>query len=268
MKQIIFSFLVLVFVNCSFASEAEGRAKKIDLILDLSGLQRQTLSLDEVIKEQVNAKMESESNEGIKKLGTILIEEFNAQEILTNIKNEMTSNFSKEEIILLSGLLNEEQNRRFARAEEEASSAGFVSSMQEYFKSRSSLPENRVEIFKKYEKSIGMTKMNLLIVVATIKSLSLSLNDKKLSNDELSEKIRQLMPAMKQTSLMSFIYTYRDFKDAELEKYLEQYNRPSMQKMNKLIITQYEKGFNDWGTRAGKRIKSLVQSQKKINAKK
>lgn len=261
MKMILFS--LLIYFSTAIASDDEARAKKIDLILDLSGLQKQTLSLNEMIKEQVGARLANERNPGMKSIGNILIEEFKAQDILSDLKRDLSQNFTAEEINLLATALSEEKYKKFNRAEEEASDPANLPSMQEYFKTHQNPPESRLAIFDKYDKVLGSTKFSVLIVVATMKSMTFALTNKKLSEEELSAFIKQLLPVMRDTQKISFVYTYREFNDDELENYLVRYKAPYLQKLNKAAISHYEKGFSDWGERAGKRIRLLAEEKKK-----
>lgn len=261
MKILLFSLLIIL--NTAMANDDVARAKKIDLILDLSGLQKQTLSLNDMVKEQVGAKLENEPNSDKKQIGKILIEEFKAQDILAGIKKELSQNFTNDEINTLATILSDEGHKKFNRAEEETSDPANLPSIQEYFRTHQNPPESRLALFEKFDRVLGTTKISVLIVVATMKSMVYAVTNKKFSEEELSAFIKQLLPVMRESQKVSFVYTYREFNDAELEKYLGHYTSPAMQKLNKAAIAQYEKGFSDWGERAGKRIRVLVEAKKK-----
>jgi hypothetical protein len=138
--------------------------------------------------------------------------------------------------------------------------------MQEYAKGFKTNPpsKERIKLFEKFDQVLHVSHLNIVIVVATFQALAISIDNKKITNEDLLKLIRQIKPAVVQSGAVSFFYIYKDISDEDQLKYINDNDTKPMHKLMGVLSRKLQLGFSDWGKSMGEKIKKL-KSQVKNN---
>ena len=259
LRKTIVLFSLLLNFQIVLADDALQLEKKIDAILDRSGIDKQTMQLKETMSAQVKegvARNKKLSPEQIEKLSTIAMEEFKPQEILSRIKNRL-KNWSAKEINELHSFYEQDSVKKFARLEEEGTSAAAQSAMIDYVKNLEKNPpeKERLGLIFNFMNDSKAVEVTVQIVADTVVGMGMAFGE-NVPESVLEQLKQQMTPVLQQQILLSSLFTYRDVPTNELKDYFSKYHTDNnLKKIIKEVMDEYHKGFSEWGLNFGLRIK-------------
>jgi hypothetical protein len=269
MKLIILSMLVCsnFFLSSINAEVVDQKNKKIDAILDLSGIQKQTLSLKEIIESSANESLQKSKSppELQLKIKKIMVGEFVPEKILKKIRERYLKEFSEVQIDHLYDFYNSPKTKEFSRLEEEVSTVAGQQAVAAYAKGLDkNLPsKNRAMMLVKFDKDVGVSENNTQMVILVMESMTAAFGE-KLPSNEKEAFIQKMNTYMTQATLVNLLYAYRDISEDDLSKYLNLYSTDIiMKKQSAMVMDEYKVFFADWGNSIGNKIKLEVSSLKK-----
>ncbi len=252
-------FSLLLNIQIVLADDALQLEKKIDAILDRSGIDKQTMQLKESMSAQVKegiARNKKLSPEQIGKLSTIAMEEFKPQEILLKIKNRL-KNWSAKEINELHSYYEQDSVKKFSRLEEEGTSAAAQPAMIDYVKNLEKNPpeKERLGLIFNFMNDTKAVEVTAQIVADTVAGMGMAFGE-NVPESVLEQLKQQMTPVLQQQILLSSLFTYRDVPTNELKDYFSKYQTDNnLKKIIKEVMEEYHKGFSEWGLNLGLRIK-------------
>ena len=245
--------------------------KMIDELVDISGIEKQTLSMREVLNQQFKARESSDnlSKDEFEKLKSILLESFNEKEILKNTKAALLEGLTEEEIKEVIDLHKSPLFIKTTRLEEEASSSEGIKNLQVYAQKINEAPpsEERIKLVQKLDSNLKISEVNSLVIFQFTKGFMKAFEGREFSEEESTQLLKILATQMTQVIYLQLFYTYKDLTDKEFGKYVDTYlTRSSLKKVNNVVTENVSKGVIDWGKKVGEKSNFLIKksSQKEI----
>lgn len=268
MKLIILSMLVCsnFFLSSVSAEVVDQKIKKIDAILDLSGIQKQTLSLKEIVENAANESIQKSKSppELQLKIKKIMIGEFVPAKILNKLRERYLKEFSEVQIDHLYNFYNSPKTKEYSRLEEEVSTVAGHQAVTAYAKGLDkNLPsKDRAMMLVQFDKNVGVSENNTQMVILVMDSMTAAFGE-KLPSNEREAFVQKMNTYFAQTTLVSLLYAYRDISEEELSKYLNLYSSDLiLKKQSTMVMDEYKVFFADWGNSIGNKIKLEVSSLK------
>ena len=258
-RKIIVLLSLLLNIQFVLGDDALQLEKKIDAILDRSGIDKQTMQLKDSMSAQVKegvARNKKLSPEQIEKLHTIAMEEFKPQDILSGIKNRLKK-WSSKEISELHSFYEQDSVKKFARLEEEGTSAAAQPAMIDYAKNLEKNPpeKERLGLIFNFMNDSKAVEVTVQIVADTVAGMGMAFGE-KVPENVLEQLKQQMTPVLQQQMLLSFLFIYRDVPTNELKDYFSKYSADNnLKRITKEVMEEYHKGFSEWGLNLGLRIK-------------
>ncbi len=252
--------ILVLFCVCSKVYAGTAEEKKVDAILDISGIYKQTMSLEEVLRGQIAENSKKSENKIEERVNNILTTEFHSEAFLAKIRNEMLKSLTTEELSALENFYQNPKIKNLTRMEEDAATPFGKKDFMNFLKeSHGKKPDQeRLKLYKKFDEETKAAKLSTLIVVDIYRNLTLSIDGKKLSDTELLALIKKTKPVMYENGSLRFLYVYRNATESEIEDYIRVHNKnQEMKKLMKILFDKYQEGFAEWAQNAGEKIKKL-----------
>lgn len=273
MNILIRCSLVLALICCNFSVMAD----EIDVLLDISGTEKQVLSIRDVMIQQLDSDPQTKnmSADQLESIKNILVESYSGPHILAAIKRSLKAGLSELEVRELNKFYDQETLRKMTKLEEFSSTPEGLIEMQAYSQKLSSHPptKERLTLIQNLDQLVSGTDLNLFIVSSSLDAVIVVSDvllpaEKKLS-DGNKQKIKeqlygQIAPVMSQVTLISYLFTYRDISHAELSEYASHYEKPLFKKFSKSLKDGYFEGFK----LCNQRLKNNLITSFKNNIKK
>ncbi|MCD4780795.1 MAG: DUF2059 domain-containing protein [Candidatus Omnitrophica bacterium] len=248
MMKMMIKMMVLVMMLMSFASQsfAVEPGSKISQLLDFSGLTMQIEGFPETIKmgiSQGSQKFEQPSDSD--SLLTMVDQSIDTKAMLNGVAQDLVKDLSAADIDQLLTWYQTDVARRITKAEEAASTAG---AFQEMLEMAESLLANtkRVEVAKQFDRLLNTTEFAMNIhkntQLAVISSVSKTMNrseqlDLTMLKSQMDKHEDQMKASIQQMLIVSFVYTYRDISDEDLDAYFSFLGKPLTKQFNQIVMS-------------------------------
>ena len=257
------SFLLILtsLTQHTFADE-----KMIDELVDISGIEKQTLAMREVLNQQFKARESADnlSKDELDNLKTIFMGSFDEKAILKNTKSGLLKGLTEEEIKEVIDLHKTPLFIKTTRLEEEASSAEGIKNLQVFAQKINEAPptEERIKLVQKFDYNLKISEINSRIVFEFTKVFMEAFEGRKFTDEESGQLLKILATQMTQVIYLQLFYTYKDLTDKEFGKYVDTYlTRSSLKKVNDVVSDNISKGLVEWAKRVGKKSKTLIKEK-------
>lgn len=249
-------FLLLVFLVSGPAAASGISSSSLDELMKLSGITKQVSE----IQANVLAALEQGMQQGgtvnddlYAELQTALATAFSPGDINDTVSREVENTLSEAEAQDLLAWYRSELGRRITKAEEQASSAA---AYQEMISQAESLlvDTERVRIAQRIDELVNATDMSLELrkktYIAIWYSMSKAMNpgesvDIEAINAQLAEEESTMRQQIAQVNTLWFVYTYRQFSPAEMDKYMDFLERPATGKFSDEVVDGLEQALNE-----------------------
>ena len=234
MSKVKVSLVVLIFslIVVPAHGEVPDKAALTRQLMKMSGLDEQLGQ----IKQHVYASLE-ESKENLPEdlyeaISLVMAEAYDGMNMKKIVSAGITANLNIEE---MSGILNWLQSRlgrKITRLEEAASTPEAFNEMQTYIQQLQANPPTpqRLELSQRLVSATNATTMAVDIILLTAYGVAAALDtimpeDQQTDLDIIRQSIEsqrpQLTPIMQQMTIASFLYTYQNLKDSEIESFVD-----------------------------------------------
>lgn len=241
----------LIALICIFISSnvfAQNTDQNIHMLVEISGLAKQTEEIPNIIKSQINGKLPDNIIASLKDSidKTIL-----PSAILTDMHHAINNNFNNEEISTLLKWYESDTAKRITAAEEKASTPEAYQEMMATVQ-KSLANTKRVATANRLDDLISGTSIGVktykiasLASYSVIKSLMqpeqpLMINEFKAQLDAMEPKIHA---GIKQSNIVGLVYTYKDINNADLAQYEEFLGTPTGKKFSFVIMNAFNDAF-------------------------
>lgn len=271
MKKLFQIILLFIMMLCPVVAWSGDISKgSLDKLMVLSGLNKQMSELPNMV---INGMEESSTQES--EMPDVIYNDFKKAieksflpaDILKIISQEIKQNFSEAEARKILEWYESDIGRKITKAEEAASTpaaleemrrqAAFLISDQE----RLALAEKIENVTHGTDMVMRMnenTSMAVFSAFASTKEQGRQ-EDMKAFKAQLSEKMQESKPQIREMIIVSNIYSLKDIDIAGIEKYIKFMEIPAAQKFNKAVMKGMEKAF---AQSTEKLVKSMAASVK------
>lgn len=273
-------FLLLMFsfysTTCFAQLENKSQAQIIEEILELSGATEQIKQIPAMVSAQLEQKRNEISPEAFDKTKEIMTSSFEDTKLLQYVSAELEKNYNQEDFLLILKLLQSPFLKKMAQLEIEASKPESTEKIKDFANEISMKPPEaqRIALMLEMDNALGATNLAIQINIAAFKSLALSINpalppEKQLKEGELEKltaQIRaQLQNQLANNTLLSFLYTYRDVSNKEMQDYINFWKSKPGALLNKLLSNAFSVAMSEGTKEAGRRILEVLPKEKKEN---
>ena len=264
----------LLISNMTMAGSLSDNS--LSQLMALSGLNKQAAQIPGLVqagvaqaRQQGAAMPNDEFAEVQKSIGSA----FSTSEFLNTVGSEINKNVSEKDAKELFSWYKSSLGKRITQAEENASTPA---AYQEMMKQAQSLlaDKKRLMLAKEIDSLVDVSGMTMNIQentgVAVYTAISSAMNPGKPVNikpymDQMAAQKQQMSANIKQLVLVSFIYSYKNIKIANLKKYITFLKKSSTKRLNDSVIKGMLNAFNQ---STNKMAKSLAVTFKKFADKK
>lgn len=255
MKKVIqgASLLMMLCISINVYNE-EITENSFDKLMALSGLNKQISEFSGMIPavlEQVRQQGPAIPNAIFKDMQKSFEDAFLPSEILSTIGIEIKKSISESEVKDLLVWYESDLGRRITEAEERASTPA---AYQEMIKDAQFYlaDEKHLTVAKKMDSLLNATDMTMLFhdsaQKAVFTAISTVMNpdqpvDIEALEARMSSQDQQLRVNIKQLTILTFIYTYKEIDMVSTERYVKFIERPSTRKFNDSIIRGMKYAF-------------------------
>lgn len=255
--------LILLISNITWAGTLSENS--LSKLMDLSGLNKQAAQIPALIeagvaqaRKQGAAIPDAEFAEVQKSIRSA----FSTSEFLSTLGSEIKKKVSEDDAKKLFTWYTSSLGRRITQAEENASTPAAYQKMMQEVQSLLADKE-RLMLANEIDSLLDVSGMTMNIQentgVAVYTAIVSAMNPGKPVNvkpymDQMAAQKQQMSANIKQLVLVSFIYSYKNIKIANLKKYISFLKNPSTKRLNDSAIKGMVNAFNQSTTRMAKSL--------------
>lgn len=268
MKNIIFLFLCLsVSISGVFAEDLEKKLKNIDAILDLSGVKKQILQVDDYmvapLKEGIMSSYKLSEDQQIK-LYEVAIKEIKSDLILEGVKNKLVKEWSEGDIESLFNYYNLSKIKNFTHLEEEGSAPGAYAAMMNYSTGFRKNPpaKERVDLIINFYKESKIIDIYTSLTADVLNGVAIGFGQ-KMSLEQKNKIRNDTVKPLVENILSYSLYIYRDVSNEELKEYFLMYtSNKNLIRLSEILMEEQTNVFQGWGIGLNTKIKEQFKLSK------
>lgn len=221
--------------------------------MESSGLTEQLSHFEETIlvqlKEGAGEAFISESVE--QRVEEAVRSAYSARKLHQRVRSYLEGELTGEEVESVLEWLSSPLGERITRLEEEASTPeGYLDRQEISDFLVENLPAERLELFQQLDEAVQVSELGFTIgvntVVAVAEGVALVAPGVESPRSEelraaMESRREEMTESMRESTLRSFAYTYRDLEVAELDRYLEFAESPIGRKYHAVLSAAYER---------------------------
>ena len=268
MKRSLAPLFFLLFITTASQAIAELPHETASKLLQLSGIARQVEEFPRFIKagmQQAQQQNTDPHDETFADMLAIVDDAMDPARMLTSIGNDLMPALDEQQTAQLLAWYSSNTGSRIASAEEHASTP---EGYNEMLRQSESLLKNeaRVEFAKRLDRLLGATDFTLQLhahsQLAIVSTLSSSLE--KNAHEQLEryqpyvEKlVEQLRADTEAFVVLSFVYSYKDISNEDLDRYMDFLATPAAETFNVTTMKGLSEAFKDSISRLVKGISEI-----------
>ncbi len=240
LKVMLIAVLALYSGLC-WAGEKTADPRSVEKLMVKSGLSKQLEQIAPMVQTgmaQQNQQSGSLTAAELNDLNNVAAKAFDAKTLTENVRKHIQANLSEADIQAALTWLNSPLGEKITKLEEDASTPAAYAEME---KMGDKLGGNagRIDLVKKLDLAVKGTETGVALALNTQTALVAAMTsgmpqEKRPTMEaiekELNKSRGQIQSAIEQSTLMSFLYAYRNLSDAEINKYIDFANSASGKK--------------------------------------
>lgn len=249
-QRIMLKILIGIFsLTNLLILEAETKEEKISTLLMVTGITEQTRSIPSLINAMLMQQGHFFSSDQQVKILQILMKNFSEINFNLSISKEVLNNFNMEYCDRILHTYNDKLFIKITESEVYSSNSDALPEIQTF--DYSLVSESRYKIIEDYLSTSDSIKNQEIIALSSIEAFFNIFNlflpmDKKINDEQLRSvlsqtKTRIYSPQQIEAIKKQYAFTYRDYDDGELVKYLNYYQSDEMM----WLMNQFQKGLLD-----------------------
>lgn len=272
-KFLIIWLVIFSIPGISYADNPT-RQNIVKKIIEASGMEAMIESFpDQILAQHIHRTPFAKDPETERRVTNILLESYDegkAQKILFESVNK---NASQQELKAIGGWLQSPLGKRFTSAESNASNPKSGKDLLAYIKKTqiNPPPQERLLLIKRFENSARQTEAAVKIVELITRGMLSGINEfysaeGKHSAEDINKQIHEMNIALPKELRPNMIlvsqYTYREFNNADIEKYIDFLESDVGQKYIDIAITGYSEVLSDFFKSAIPKIKQAAATRR------
>ncbi|MBI1920435.1 MAG: hypothetical protein HYS23_05050 [Geobacter sp.] len=241
MKKLLALTAMLAFLLCQavIGAAAENLEEMVDSALELSGFNLVVDSLPQIMDAQQTWRQTTQpATAESDRVSQLLRESFDRKAARKTSREYFLKNVDPRTMKDVIAWLKSPPGQRFTAAESEEVGPGRQAAMLRYLAELQETPppSERVALMQQLEEvthsSELVTGILMNIFTNTLKNVAVKEGDEEAVLDELENLMPAIREQLRQQTILSSLYTYRNFTDEELEKYIAFYESASGSRYN------------------------------------
>lgn len=241
MKKLLTLTAMLVLLLCQDAigSAVENLDGMVDSVLDMSGFNRIVDNLPQIMDAQQTWRQTTQpATAESDRVSQLLRESFDQKAARKTSREYFLKNVDAQTMKYVMVWLKSPLGQRLSAAESESVGPERQAAMLRYLADLQETPppSERVALMQQLEEvtrsSELVTGILMNIFTNTLKNVPVKSGDEESLLDELENLMPAIREQLRQQTILSSLYTYREFTDEELEKYIAFYESASGSRYN------------------------------------
>lgn len=261
--------ILTVLTSLSYA-ESRGHQQLVNKAVMLSGLDQQFAQMDVILGASVqqaialNDKLNTDEK---KKLTDVFVENFSSVKLIAAMKSAVSNNLTDEELSQKINIYEDPLVKKFVDAEIASSKPEVMQDMILFASNLGKNPpsQERLALIKKLDQAIKGSDTMKVMMRNTFETMMRTINDmeKKYSRAQLNDMVKQYSMMIDQSVneqlLISYLYMYRDFKDADIEKYIKvNETNDGLRKFNDSVLYALSNYLDDYALLVAKDVSTIA----------
>lgn len=232
MKQLIVLCIGL-FLAASVAMAGE-RQEQIDKVLELSGLSRQLGEISAFASHQIQTYGAGLEPKAYEQLQSVISQAFQIERLTAAAKQRYAAGYDAEKVRAWIDILSSPLTKRMFALEAEAGAENKFEEVMAYVAMQDSMPasEQRRSLIDRLDAASKASELALESQLAVLRCVLITGNNaltdnKRLTPKTLDEAVAQARERLTQelvpVARATYLYTYRNVTDGDLEQYVGQY---------------------------------------------
>lgn len=244
---------------------------KVEMVMDVAGINKQSelmaMSIHQQIQQQIAqsiAQSPPQNRDMLEEVAEIILstaqEVFTAEALMNEFRQILLADFNDQEVEKILSFYRSSLGKRATQYELEASKPANQQALIQYIqKLQQQAPRAiRTQLAKRLDESMAATESQVDQTLAASASTAHSITNAMMcgegpSLEEIQQGVAAQRPALlQQTSALtqgSILYTYRYFKDSELEALIQKMESPEFSKLNHLAIKAMDSMYETFNER-------------------
>jgi hypothetical protein len=258
--------IMSIFFSVSVSSsENESLA---DEILDRSGINKQTIGLNDVLSQLSSSqKMGSKlSSEKMEKIQKIMVDALDGKKMLNDVKKNILKSFTLKELRELVVHYKLPLISKISRLEEDSSSPNGIQKLTEWAKGLQKNPpkEKRVNQVVDLIKTVGMQNLLKRFTLEIINQSLHFFHNKNMTAKEKSSIEEKIGTQLAQVTVIQMLYTYKDINDKNFQSYIDTNKKNKLiVRLNGIMLIHLERGLNSWVKTSFQQVNEFIKRPKK-----
>lgn len=231
-KKVLLLSIILIVNVCSFSYAQYDQNTLIAEVLELSGAKKQVEQIPDIVNAQLTQRQMEVKPEVYEKVSRIMAESYKANTLYQDVVNYFKNNFDQNRLLVILEWLQSPLSQKMSRLEIQASTAEAMQEMRNFAAQLQYTPprQERLALVQRFDEVVGATEMSIEMSLASFRGLAKAIDptlppEKRLQEGQLEQLCNQMkaqlqMP-LKNSTLVSFLYTYRSVSDEELNTYID-----------------------------------------------
>ncbi len=272
--------LILVLVAALSAGLCMAAGKKadprsIDTLMIKSGLNKQLAQIAPMVQAgmtQQNQGPNALPPKDLDELNDLTARAFDAKALTENVRKHIQANLSETDVQAALSWLGSPLGEKITKLEEDASTPEAYAEMQ---KMAEKLTGNagRVELAKKLDRAVKATEMGVAVALNTQTAMIAALTsgiapEKRPTMEGIEKEVLKskgrIQSAVEQSTLLTFLYTYKSLSDAEIGKYIDFANSDSGKKYHAVTAEGVSAAMTDAARDLGKLIAQSAGERRRL----
>ena len=255
---LLFSILTSVSISSEAANESQQRDKNIEELMVLSGIDAFIKQLPALVNAGYAILEQSPqvlTAEQFKEVERVISTVFAYESLRTELVRQFKKHYDALRFRQVAELFHSPLAQRMTEYEQALKTPQATESLTQYSNmlEKKPPPQIRVDYVAQLDNASYSTQLTLLLQMHIIKNILLAAstssdNDKALSRVEINATLeavnKKISQQIHELVLVSFLYTYRDVSNTDLQQYINFYNNDNLQWFLKLYISSMEKILN------------------------
>ena len=261
---IIFTVCVIVgSVNFSFGQDE--KTALIESVLKLSGVGEQIDLIQQNVVDEIN-RLEPVDDQGMMgEFSQITREAYRPEKLRQRITDHLNQNFDEVRLKAIEEWLKSPLAVKMIGLELKAASPESNAAVEEFLKEKETkpIPENRLGLAKHLDQALNASDVSLKLASATsqgmIQALEATVPPEErdtLGSAEQEQMIKEMEEPLKEMTLNSLLFTYKDVTDEELQQYIDFYETENgkwfIQLLNDSIVNAMQESSKEIGKEMAK----------------
>lgn len=219
------------------SADFDKRVTEINNFIEIAGLEKQFMAMDEMVEYQANAiLMENTDEEGEQDhVANAIKKHLNGKKFLDSYKEALKNNFTVEELQELKELYSDNVLMRVKESNDFADMKEAENQYSEYMKYKEENPvsEERKELIRQLEQASNLTQFSKDISMQMIDGMAGDMDEEEMDADMRKEYAQSLEESLGEQINNNLLFQNRNLSDEELKHLVETMQKPIAQKENK-----------------------------------